>query len=116
MLFIRSCCLLHVHAPLTHMHLGARTARSAVKLENAHTLSAALPMYACLLVATLHLRARGQARANVCQQTKCSAFFVALQTLPHPQLRLGSQSPSSEASLAKVKGNTLGAGRCERRG
>ena len=99
MLFIRSCCLLHVHAPLTHMHLGARTARSAVKLENAHTLSAALPMYACLLVATLHLRARGQARANVCQQ-----------------LRLGSQSPSSEASLAKVKGNTLGAGRCERRG
>ena len=60
-------CLLHVHAPLTHMHLGARTARSAVKLENAHTLSAALPMYACLLVATLHLRARGQARANVCR-------------------------------------------------
>ena len=67
MLFIRSCCLLHVHAPLTHMHLGARTARSAVKLENAHTLSAALPMHACLLVATLHLRARGQARANVCR-------------------------------------------------
>ena len=67
MLFIRSCCLLHVHAPLTHMHLGARTARSAVKLENAHTLSAALPMYAWLLVATLHLRARGQARANVCR-------------------------------------------------
>ena len=52
MLFIRSCCLLHVHAPLTHMHLGARTARSAVKLENAHTLSAALPMYAWLLLAT----------------------------------------------------------------
>ena len=52
---------------MTHMHLGARTARSAVKLENAHTLSAALPMYACLLVATLHLRARGQARANVCR-------------------------------------------------
>ena len=86
MLFIRSCCLLHVHAPLTHMHLGARTARSAVKLENAHTLSAALPMHACLLVATLHLRARGQARANVCQQTKCSAIFDALQTLPHHSL------------------------------
>ena len=73
--------------------------------------------YVCLAASgNFHLRARGQARANVCQQTKCSAILDALQTLPHPQLRLGSQSPSSEASLAKVKGNTLGAGRCERRG